>query len=60
MSSYDLDRVIKLWERDQLTNEQAIGQLLLQVQALGQRVGELEKRLEGWQRGNRGQEKGEK
>lgn len=43
MSSYTLEDVIKKWEHGKLTTEQAIGQMLLLLQALSQRVGALEK-----------------
>ena len=50
MSSYELEQVIKMWEREQLTAEQAIGQVLLHLAELAQRLGELEKRLERYRR----------
>lgn len=46
MSAYELARVIEKWDREELTNEQAIGQLLLLVESLNRRVGSLERRIE--------------
>lgn len=46
MSRYEIDEVITRWARNQITAEQAIGQILLHVQALATRVGELEKRVQ--------------
>lgn len=46
MAAYSLDELMKRWTADKLTTEQAIGQLLQQVQLLSDRVGELERRLE--------------
>lgn len=42
MSAHDLNTLLKKWERDQLTTEQAIGQILLLLQELNDRVGQLE------------------
>lgn len=42
MSAYDLDTILKKWERGELSTEQAVGQILLQLQSLTQRVGRLE------------------
>ena len=46
MGNYVLSDVIKRWERGKLTTEQAIGQLLLSLQELSNRVGVLEKGAE--------------
>ena len=46
MSSYNLNQLIKMWTKEELTTEQAIGQLLLQLQTLSTRLGTLEKRFE--------------
>ena len=46
MSSYNLNQLIKMWTKEELTTEQAVGQLLLQIQALSTRLGTLEKRFE--------------
>ena len=39
---YDLPELIKRWEREQITAEQAIGQLLLWLAALAERMAKLE------------------
>jgi hypothetical protein len=39
---YNLPELIKRWEREQITTEQAIGQLLLWLAALAERVAKLE------------------
>ena len=44
MGSYNLDELITLWEREKLTSEQAIGQMLLLMQSLNRRIRELERR----------------
>lgn len=54
MSSYDLNQVIKMWEQEKLVAEQAIGQILLHLQALSVRIGLLEKRLEQIRQESRG------
>jgi hypothetical protein len=46
MSAYHLDELLQKWEKGELSNEQAIGQLMLQSQALSERMGTVEKRLE--------------
>jgi hypothetical protein len=46
MSSYTLDELIKKWSKEELTPEQTIGQILLQMQTLSTRIGNLEKRSE--------------
>jgi chromosome segregation ATPase len=46
MGTYGLDGVIKAWEQEQLTTEQAIGQILLLLQELQERIRSLEQRLE--------------
>ena len=51
MSAYNLQKILNLWERDDLTVEQAIGQTLLHIQSLTKRVGEVEKRVEQIQKG---------
>jgi hypothetical protein len=43
MASYDLQQLIKLWEQEKLTTEQAIGQNLLQLKALSERISAVEK-----------------
>jgi hypothetical protein len=42
MGSYNLDELITLWERDKLTTEQAVGQILLMLRSLSQQIRELE------------------
>ena len=42
---YDLTDLIKRWEREDLTTEQAIGQLLLWLVVLSERMTELEVNL---------------
>ena len=46
MKGYDLQQVIHMWEHEKLSVEQTIGQLLLQVEKLAERVSLLERRLE--------------
>ena len=46
MNPYELKEVLKMWEQEKLTPEQAIGQMLLHLQALAQRLGQVEQRLE--------------
>ena len=46
MSKYDLNQLITMWQKENITSEQTIGQLLLHLQALSERIGELEIRLE--------------
>lgn len=43
MGVYDLQQVLQMWEEEKLTAEQAIGQTLLHIQALTERVGILER-----------------
>ena len=42
MSKYNVEEIIKLWATEQITVDQAIGQILLHLQALTKRVLELE------------------
>jgi hypothetical protein len=44
MGTYGLQGVIKAWELGKITTEQAVGQILLLLLELNQRVGELERR----------------
>lgn len=46
MGTYGLEGVIQAWEREQLTIEQAIGQILLLLRELEERLRLLERRLE--------------
>jgi hypothetical protein len=50
MGSYSLDELITLWEREKLTTEQTIGQMLLILRSLSQRIRELEQRW--WRQDN--------
>lgn len=50
MGSYHIDELIERWGKGQLTGEQAIGQLLLQIVELSARIGLLETRVDTWQR----------
>jgi len=42
MAHYDLQNLVKLWERDDITTEQAIGQILLLLRTFNQRLLKLE------------------
>lgn len=44
MSTYDLQDLIHLWETERITLEQALGQILLHLQALLERLEALEQR----------------
>ena len=46
MSAYDIDALLNKWERGTITTEQAVGQTLLLIQGVSQRVGNLERRME--------------
>jgi len=46
MGTYGLEGVIQAWERGQLTTEQAIGQILLLLQELDERIRNTEQNLE--------------
>jgi hypothetical protein len=52
MSNYNLDELITRWEHEKVTTEQVVGQVLLLLRSLVERVEELER----WRRR---QEKGE-
>ena len=43
MSMYDLAQTIKLWELEEITTEQAIGQILLQLRVVVERIAVLER-----------------
>ena len=49
MGTCGLEGVIQAWEREDLTTEQAIGQILLLLQELEKQIKSLECRLE-WHR----------
>ena len=46
MNRYDISQIIKMWERMEITVDQAIGQLLLHVQHLSQKLTTMERTLE--------------
>ena len=52
MSNYNLDELITRWEHEKVTTEQVIGQVLLLLRSLAERIEELER----WRRR---QEKGD-
>jgi hypothetical protein len=43
MSNYNLDELITRWEHEKVTTEQVVGQVLLLLRSLGERVEELER-----------------
>jgi hypothetical protein len=45
MATYTLPELSRRWEHEQITSEQAIGQLILYLTEQQQRLTELEKRL---------------
>ena len=45
MSQYNLQQFIKLWAQEKITPEQAIGQILLQIQELTERVKQVEQQV---------------
>jgi len=53
MGAYDLDTLLKKWEREELSTEQAIGQILLLMQSISHRVGRLEVAQENNRRQNK-------
>ena len=46
MGTYGLEGVLQAWEHEHLTSEQAIGQILLLLRELEERLRGLERRLE--------------
>ena len=58
MSQYNLQQFIKLWAQERLTVEQAVGQLLLHIQELSERVGKLEKRILAGAKPSEGEDNG--
>jgi len=50
MGTYGLKGVILAWEREELTIERAIGQILLLLKELEERIRSLEQRLERMRR----------
>jgi hypothetical protein len=53
MNTYGLEQVIRMWEVEQLTTEQTIGQILLLIREDRERMNELERRLGEIERGDR-------
>lgn len=45
MSRYDLAEIVQRWAREELTAEQAIGQILLHLDDLLRRMTEVEQRI---------------
>ena len=45
MGTYPVETIIREWTKGNLTNEQAIGQILLLIQELQNRLREIETRL---------------
>jgi len=45
MSQYNLQQFIKLWAQEKITPEQAIGQILLQIQELSERIRHVEQQI---------------
>ena len=45
MNAYPFKELIKRWQTERLTTEQAIGQILLHLQALSARLQKLERRV---------------
>jgi hypothetical protein len=43
MSNYNLDELITRWEHEKVTTEQVVGQILLLLRSMAERVGELER-----------------
>ncbi len=43
MSRYPIEELVKMWATEKITIEQAIGQIILQLQELTRRVLELER-----------------
>ena len=60
MGAYELDAILKKWERGELTAEQAIGQVLQLLQELAERVGQLERKIVGERPSGRKQPPGKK
>jgi hypothetical protein len=53
MGTYSLEIIIREWAKGNLTNEQAIGQILLLIQKLQERLKEVEARLFRWEQADR-------
>jgi hypothetical protein len=46
MSAYELSEVIQAWEQERITTEQAIGQILLLLREMRERICNVEHRVE--------------
>ena len=53
MGTYPIETIIREWTKAKLTNEQAIGQILLLIQELQDSLREIETRLFRCERQNR-------
>jgi hypothetical protein len=58
VGTYGLEGVIRAWERGDLTIEQTIGQILLLLRELEERLCSVERRLEQRQRRERAHRQG--
>jgi hypothetical protein len=54
MGTYPIETIIREWTKGNLTNEQAIGQILQLIQQLQGRLRELESRFLRWEKQERG------
>ncbi len=54
MGVYPLEQIIQEWRTGRLTEEQVIGQILLLIQDMRQRLAELERKLTLAERVNKG------
>ena len=45
MGTYSLEHIIKEWAKDKMTSDQVIGQVLLLIQELRERIVDLEARM---------------
>ncbi len=52
MSHYSLDELITRWEHEKMTTEQVIGQVLLLLRSLAERIEELERWRRRQERGD--------
>ena len=43
MSNYNIEELVTRWEREKLTTEQAVGQILLMLRALSERMKTIER-----------------
>ena len=54
MGTYSIETIIREWAKGNLTSEQAIGQILLLIQELQDRVQDVEARIFRLEQRNRG------